>query len=85
MVMGGESTSMAIEELVVPAAAPELTAGELRRSGAILLAVRSAGGGLSVGPGDGQGLEPEDLIVAMGTRTQLDALADALRPVTSNG
>jgi voltage-gated potassium channel len=85
MVMGGESTSMAIEELVVPAGAPELTAGELRRSGAILLAVRSAGGGLSVGPGDGQGLQPDDLIVAMGTRTQLDALADALRPVTSNG
>lgn len=85
MVMGGESTSMSIEELVVPAEASGLTAGALRRSGAILLAVRSSQGGLSVGPGDGHALQPADLLVAMGTRSQLDALADALRPLAANG
>jgi hypothetical protein len=47
--------------------------------------VRSPGGGLSVGPSDAQALQPEDLIVAMGMRDQLDALADALRPVAASG
>lgn len=84
MVMAGpgEGGGMSIEELVVPAGATGLTAGSLRRSGAILLAVRSPQG-LSVGPADAQGLQPEDLVVAMGTRSQLDALADALRPVAA--
>jgi len=85
IVMGGESGTMAIEELVVPAGASGLTAGALRRSGAILLAVRSPAGALSVGPPDAQELHPDDLIVAMGMRSQLDALADALRPVASTG
>jgi len=85
MVMGGESETMAIEELVVPTGAPGRTAGELRRSGAILLAVRSPGGALSVGPTDAQPLYPDDLIVAMGMRAQLDALADALRPLAASG
>jgi voltage-gated potassium channel len=84
MVMAGpgEGGGMSIEELVVPGGAEGLTAGALRRSGAILLAVRSSEG-LSVGPGDTQPLQPEDLVVAMGTRSQLDALADALRPVAT--
>jgi voltage-gated potassium channel len=85
IVMGGESGTMAIEELVVPAGAAGLTAGALRRSGAILLAVRSPAGELSVGPEDPHELHPDDLIVAMGMREQLDALADALRPVASEG
>jgi voltage-gated potassium channel len=85
IVMGGESGDMAIEELVVPAGTSGLTAGGLRRSGAILLAVRSPAGALSVGPADAHELHAEDLIVAMGTRSQLDALADALRPVASTG
>jgi voltage-gated potassium channel len=86
MVMAGpgEGGGMSIEELVVPAGASGLTAGALRRSGAILLAVRSPRDGLSVGPGDGQALQPEDLVVAMGSRSQLDALADALRPIAAN-
>jgi len=85
MVMGGEHAGMALEELVVPEGAAGLTAGQLRRSGATLLAVRSPAGGLSVGPNDAQALQPEDLVVAMGTRSQLDALADALRPLAANG
>jgi voltage-gated potassium channel len=85
IVMGGESGDMAIEELVVPVGASGLTAGQLRRSGAILLAVRSPRGALSVGPPDTQELGPEDLIVAMGTRSQLDSVAGALRPVAPAG
>jgi voltage-gated potassium channel len=84
IVMGGESETMAIEELVVPSGAGALAAGGLRRSGAILLAVRSPQGSLSVGPDDAHPFNPDDLIVAMGTPAQLDALADALRPVVSS-
>jgi voltage-gated potassium channel len=85
IVMGGESGTMSIEELQVPGDASGLTAGSLRRSGAILLAVRSSADGLSVGPADDHALRPDDLIVAMGTRSQLDAMAEALRPVAASG
>ena len=81
MVLGGGERGMAIEELVVPTGAGPATAASLRRSGATLLAVRSPQGALSVGPEDGHEVRAADLIVAMGTRTQLDALAEALRPV----
>jgi voltage-gated potassium channel len=84
IVMGGDRGGMSIEELMVPSGAAGLTAGVLRRSGAALLAVRSPAGALSVGPSDDQPLQPDDLIVAMGTRSQLDALADALRPIAAN-
>jgi voltage-gated potassium channel len=80
-----EGGRMAIEELVVPDGPGALTAGTLRRSGAVLLAVRSPQGALSVAPDDGHQLSADDLIVAMGTRAQLEALADALRPVASTG
>lgn len=74
-------TQMSIEELVVPPGAGEpLTAGALRRSGATLLAVQPKHGAISVGPADDQYLQVDDLLVAMGTRDQLDALASALRP-----
>jgi len=82
MVLGGEGSAMAIEELVVPEATALPSAADLRRSGAILLAVRSADGGLSVGPEDESRLAAGDLIVAMGTPPQLEALAGALRPPT---
>ncbi len=74
-------TRMSIEELVVPpASAGDITAGALRISGAMLLAVRGGDGEISVGPGDAERLQPDDILVAMGTREQLDAVADALRP-----
>lgn len=75
-----EGGRMAIEELEVPDGAPGHTAGDLRRSGAVLLAVRSPQGALSVAPDDAHGLSAGDLLVAMGTRAQLDALAEVLRP-----
>jgi len=75
---------MSVEELMVPpAGADGLTAGDLRRSGATLLVVRARGGAISVGPADEHRLSPEDILVAMGTRDQLDALAGRLRPHAS--
>jgi voltage-gated potassium channel len=86
LVLGGgpEGGRMAIEELVVPPGSATLDAASLRRSGAVVLAVRSPRGALSVAPDDGHPIQAEDLIVAMGTRAQLDDLAEALRPVASN-
>ena len=75
-----EGGGVAIEELVVPNGTAELSAGDLRRSGASLLAVRTVGGSLAVGPDDAQRVSSGDLIVAMGTRQQLTALASALAP-----
>jgi voltage-gated potassium channel len=80
-----EGGRMAIEELEIPDGAAGHTAGDLRRSGAVLLAVRSPQGALSVAPEDGHALSAGDLLVAMGTRAQLDALAEALRPLASAG
>jgi voltage-gated potassium channel len=73
---------MSIEELVVPATDEGVTAGTLRRSGATLLAVQSKVGSIAVGPLDEQRLEDGDIVVAMGTRDQLEALAGLLRPVS---
>jgi len=73
-------TQMSIEELVVAPETPDTTAGALRRSAATLLAVQSKGGSISVGPRDEQTLNAGDIVVAMGTRDQLDALAGLLRP-----
>jgi voltage-gated potassium channel len=74
-----EGGSMAIEELVVPDSV-RLTAGMLRRSGALLLAVRGAGGRLSVGLEDEAPLAPGDLLVVLGTPEQLTSLATTLTP-----
>ena len=81
VVMKGNSAGMAIEELIVPeAATPGLTPLELRKSGAVLLAVVDRDGGMDVGPGDDRRLAAGDLIIAMGTRGQLGELASALLP-----
>ena len=78
MVMTGTGNAMRVEELVVGAkAAGQLTAGDLKRSGALLLALGTPGD-LTVGPSDDQPLAPEDLVVAMGTRDQLRTLAGKL-------
>jgi len=75
-------TQMSIEELVVPDTdGGRVTAATLRASGAMLLAVRGSDGAISVGPGDALPLRAGDILVAMGTREQLDALAGALRPI----
>ena len=79
IVAGGTTTT--IEELVVPADVDgRLTAATLRHSGATLLAVRSADGTIQVSPPDGYGLHADDVVVAMGTPTQLESLANSLQP-----
>jgi voltage-gated potassium channel len=78
--ISSEGGAMAIEELVVPQSAEGLTAGMLRRSGGLLLAARSVGGHLSVGPDDDSPIGPGDLLVVMGTPDQLTALASELSP-----
>lgn len=79
IVAGGTTTT--IEELVVPEDANgRLSAATLRRSGATLLAVRSADGKIQVSPPDEYALRRDDVVVAMGTHAQVDALANTLRP-----
>ena len=79
IVAGGTTTT--IEELVVPPDAEgRLTAAALRRSGATLLAVRSTDGRMHVSPPDSYALQADDVVVAMGVRAQVDALANSLRP-----
>ncbi|MFN2568878.1 MAG: TrkA family potassium uptake protein [Candidatus Dormibacteria bacterium] len=81
LVSTGEGKPMRIEELVVPAGTDGgLTAASLSGSGAILLAVRSPDGTLRVGPDGPVALRRDDVLIAMGTREQLGALAFALRP-----
>lgn len=84
IVAGGTTTT--IEELVVPADADgRITAAALRRSGATLLAVRSTDGALHVSPPDDYALHADDVVVAMGVRAQVDALANSLRPGSVSG
>lgn len=79
IVAGGTTTT--IEELVVPADVDgRVTAAALRTSGASLLAVRSSDGTVHVSPPDGYRLQADDVVVAMGTRSQVDAVANSLRP-----
>ena len=79
IVRGGTTTT--IEELDVPEGVDgTLSAATLRRSGATLLAIRNADGTIHAGPEDRYALRPDDVVVAMGTRDQLDAMADILRP-----
>ena len=81
LLVAGADSSMRVEELVVGAAAGgRLTALDLRRSGAVLLALRSGDGALRVGPADDAALHTDDIVVAMGTRDQLTALAATLGP-----
>lgn len=79
IVAGGTTTT--IEELVVPPDADgRVTAAALRSSGATLLAVRSSDGTVHVSPPDNYRLHAEDVVVAMGTRGQVDTLAGSLHP-----
>jgi voltage-gated potassium channel len=80
-IVAQRGTQMSIEELVVPPSTAErVTAGSLRRSGATLLAVRTGDGTIIVSPDDAHGFGRDDIVVAMGTREQLESLADLLRP-----
>jgi voltage-gated potassium channel len=77
----GGGTTTTIEELLVPGGTDgSLTAAQLRQAGATLLAVRSSDGTIHVSPPDRYRLQADDVVVAMGTRDQVDALASSLRP-----
>ncbi|MBV8301937.1 MAG: NAD-binding protein [Candidatus Dormibacteraeota bacterium] len=78
IVSGGGPTTT-VEELLVPHGV-SATAGDLRRSGAALLAIRAKDGTIHVNPKDSHRLEGDDVVVGMGTQEQVDALASALRP-----
>ena len=83
LLVGGADTSMRVEELVVGAVGGKgRTAAELRREldRRNQVALRSGDGALRVGPGDEETLRPDDIVVAMGTRDQLTALAATLGP-----
>jgi voltage-gated potassium channel len=80
----GTAAAMRVEELVVPATiSAGLSVGEVRKSGAVLLALRSVDGSLRVGPRDNELLAADDIVVAMGTREQLAAMASSLRPIAT--
>jgi len=76
----GDGSPVTIEELLVPADVGSTTAGDLRTSGVTLLAVRSHGV-LTVGPDDDAPVGPGDLLIAVGDRDQLAALATTLSPI----
>ncbi|MFN2581316.1 MAG: TrkA family potassium uptake protein [Candidatus Dormibacteria bacterium] len=79
IVSGGTTTT--IEELVVPGDVDgSVSTATLRRSGATLLAVRDADGTIHVAPSEDHPLHADDVVVAMGTRDQVDSLASTLRP-----
>jgi len=76
-VLQGENIDLVIEELLVPAGSrllgKTLAESGLRSAGASVLAVRRRSGELRVNPADGQVLESDDLLVAIGTRAQMKA------------
>jgi len=76
-VLHGENIDLVVEELLVPSGSKvlgqTLGASGLRRVGANILAIRKRSGQLRINPPDGQVLESDDLLVAIGTRGQLSA------------
>lgn len=76
-VLHGENIDLVIEEFVVPQTSRMLgrTLGDsgLRSAGANVLAIRKRSGQLRINPPDTQVLESDDLVVAIGTREQVDA------------
>jgi len=76
-VLHGENIDLVVEEFMVPAASRMLgrTLGDsgLRSAGANVLAVRKRSGQLRINPPDSLVLESDDLLVAIGTREQVDA------------
>ncbi len=82
MVRSGVAATMRIEEMVVAPGSKTLHAAELRTAGATLLALGHDDGSLVVGPIDSEVVHANDIVVAMGTREQLNTLASMLRPST---
>ena len=76
-VLHGENIDLVVEEFMVPPSSRMLgrTLGDsgLRSAGANVLAVRKRSGQLRINPPDSLILESDDLLVAIGTREQVDA------------
>src|SRR5207302_11098432 len=76
-VLHGANVGLVVEEFMGPASVRMLgrTLGDsgLRSAGAKVLAVRKRSGQLRINPPDSQVLESDDLLVAIGTREQVDA------------
>ena len=76
-VLHGENIDLVVEEFIVPPASRLLgrTLGDsgLRSAGANVLAIRKRSGQLRINPPDSLVLESDDLLVAIGTREQVDA------------
>jgi len=76
-VLQGENIDLVIEELLVPSGSrllgTTLADSGLRAVGANVLAIRKRSGQLRLNPADTQVLETDDLLVAIGTRAQMQA------------
>ncbi len=76
-VLHGENIDLVVEEFLLPAGCKLLgqTLGDcgIKDVGANILAIRKRSGQLRINPPDGQILEPDDLVVAIGTRQQMTA------------
>ncbi len=76
-VLHGENIDLVIEELLIPAGSSllgrALADSGMRSVGANILAIRKRSGQLRINPPDSQVLESDDLLVAIGTRQQLNA------------
>jgi voltage-gated potassium channel len=76
-VLHGENIDLVIEELLVLPSSRVLgrTLGDsgIREAGANVLAIRKRSGQLRINPPEGQVLESDDLLVAIGTRQQMSA------------
>jgi voltage-gated potassium channel len=76
-VLQGENIDLVIEELLIPSGSrllgSTLAGSGLRSAGASVLAIRKRSGQLRINPGDTQVLETDDLLVAIGTRAQMQA------------
>lgn len=79
VVMHERNLEFRLEEVVIsPSSAlagKTIAESELRdRTGALVLALRDTGGGFRTNPHADTRIEPDDVIIAIGTQTQLDAL-----------
>ncbi len=76
-VLHGENIDLVVEELLVLPSSRVLgrTLGDsgIREAGANVLAIRKRSGQLRINPPEGQVLETDDLLVAIGTRQQMSA------------
>jgi voltage-gated potassium channel len=76
-VLHGENIDLVVEELLVLPSSRvlgrSLADSGIREAGANVLAIRKRSGQLRINPPDGQLLESDDLLVAIGTRQQMSA------------